>query len=330
MTRTLFARLASFAALALLLPAVAHAQSFQPLTSIPGIAEAAASPNLTAFLNTVYKLCIGVAAVLAVVQILRGGITYMLGDGVTEKREARHHIYMAVFGLVLVLSPAIVFGIIDARILDLQINVGGLAPGELTEVNLTDGTDVGDGTGDGAGGDAFTVGQQVECAMVPSRPNDYFPGAVTEINSPMLTVAFEGNTTEGTPIGTFAVQASVCRARTGATPDPDPEEPAEWRAIATGINLNLTNTDIEPASRRTSAPYTFVVNGGQTFPNQSACESATYSQSAIHSSIKSGAYVCHPDYGASCTERQNYIKSKDTLPAGVLTLTSRTCQAVAN
>lgn len=113
---------------------------FQPLTTIPGIREAAQSQNLAAFLDTLYKLCIGIAAVLAIVQILRGGITYMLGDSVTEKRDAKHHIYMALFGLLLVLSPAIIFGIIDSRILNLNINVSRLAPSAGTGSGNLQGT----------------------------------------------------------------------------------------------------------------------------------------------------------------------------------------------
>jgi len=99
---------------------------FLPLTTLPGVTEAANSVNLSAFLNSIYGICVGAAAVLAVLQIVRGGVTYMLGDSVTEKREARHHIALAVFGLVLVLSPAIVFGIIDPRILNLNVDVTGL------------------------------------------------------------------------------------------------------------------------------------------------------------------------------------------------------------
>lgn len=95
---------------------------FQPLTQIPGIKDVADSSTLPNFLNTLYKLCVGIAAALAVLQIMRGGMTYMLGDSVTEKKEARNLIAMSVVGLLLVLSPAIVFGIIDPRILNLQVD----------------------------------------------------------------------------------------------------------------------------------------------------------------------------------------------------------------
>lgn len=144
-------------------------RSFIPLTSIPGIAEAAGSPDLSAFLNAIYKVCIGAAAVLAVLQIIRGGITYMLGDSITEKREAKHHISLAIFGLVLVLAPALVFGVIDPRILDLKVGVETLKPtndsfnpagaapclnGECQNGNgnTTTGTQTGGGTGGTNGG----------------------------------------------------------------------------------------------------------------------------------------------------------------------------------
>lgn len=121
---------AALCALFMLPGAASAAQSFTPLTSIPGIAEAAQSADLPAFLNNLYRICIGAAGVLAVLQIIRGGITYMLGDSVTEKREARHHIALAVFGLVLVLAPAIVFGVIDPKILNLTVGVSALDSGQ--------------------------------------------------------------------------------------------------------------------------------------------------------------------------------------------------------
>ncbi len=125
----LFALGALLAAPVLVFGAISDEQaSFTPLTSLPGVAEASQQVNLPAFLNSLYRTCVGAAAVLAVLQIVRGGVTYMLGDSVTEKREARHHIALAVFGLVLVLAPALVFGIIDRRILDLSVDVSQLVP----------------------------------------------------------------------------------------------------------------------------------------------------------------------------------------------------------
>lgn len=111
--------------LLLSLPFVAFAQTgdtgFVSLTGIAGLRDSTDAPNLAAFLNQVYKICIGLAAALAVLQIMRAGIMYMGGDSVTEKKEAKNLIAVSIGGLILVLSPVIVFSIINPDILDLKI-----------------------------------------------------------------------------------------------------------------------------------------------------------------------------------------------------------------
>ena len=104
--------------------------TFVPLNSnLPGIngpdgfATSQSIPNL---LNNIYKICIGLAAVLAVFQIMRAGILYMGGDSITEKKEAKSLIGMAVLGLVLVLAPTIIFTIINPDILTLKIGTDSL------------------------------------------------------------------------------------------------------------------------------------------------------------------------------------------------------------
>lgn len=96
--------------------------AFVPLTNIPFINEAGNAGKFQDFLNQVYKICIGLAAALAVLQIVRAGIMYMGGDSVTEKSAARNLIVQSLLGLLLVLSPVIVFTIINPSILSLKIN----------------------------------------------------------------------------------------------------------------------------------------------------------------------------------------------------------------
>lgn len=115
----------------LLLPTLVFAEEtkeFVSLTKIPGLTDITASPNIEIFLNNLYRICIGLAAVIAVLQIIRAGVMYMLGDSFTEKKEAKNLIAMAIFGLVLVLSPVIVFSIINKDILSLKFDVSGLKP----------------------------------------------------------------------------------------------------------------------------------------------------------------------------------------------------------
>lgn len=108
----------------LILPMIVFAQDtgFVPLTRIPLLTETVNQFNLSDFLNNLYRLAIGVAAVIAVLQIMRAGIIYMGGDSVTEKKEAKNLIALSIGGLILVLSPVIVFSIINPEILSLKIN----------------------------------------------------------------------------------------------------------------------------------------------------------------------------------------------------------------
>lgn len=100
---------------------------FVPLTSLPGIDTIKGSPNLPDFLNNIYMIAIGVAAALAVFQIIRAGVYFMLNKGsISEAEQARHLLQMSVLGLLLVLSPVIVFGIINPKILELNFAVDAL------------------------------------------------------------------------------------------------------------------------------------------------------------------------------------------------------------
>ncbi len=97
--------------------------SFVPLTKIPGLTDVAAnSAGLATFFNNLYKYLIGIAAVLAVIEIIWGGLE-MMGESVTKHSKGRERITQAILGLVLVLSPVLVFTIINPSILNLSLNL---------------------------------------------------------------------------------------------------------------------------------------------------------------------------------------------------------------
>lgn len=94
----------------------------------------------------------------------------------------------------------------------------------------------------------FQAGQKVECALVAARPDDRFPGTVTSSrvvddgdpstpSADMVTVAFDGNTAEGNPIGSAEILASLCRVQGAAsTPPgdgttPPTTEPGDWQSF---------------------------------------------------------------------------------------------------
>jgi hypothetical protein len=119
---------------------VDSAYTFVPLTQLPGLDLITQSPNsFSGFLNQIYKILIGVGAVAAVVMIMYAGVQIMISSGSVRTNEAaKSRITNAVLGLVLILSPVIVFGIINPDILNLefdftklesnyqQIDVGGI------------------------------------------------------------------------------------------------------------------------------------------------------------------------------------------------------------
>lgn len=127
-------------------PLIAFAQEkgFVPLTNIQNVKFAGNATDLPAFLNSVYMICIGLAAVIGVLQIMRAGVTWMTAAGSHEKiGDAKNLIRDTIIGLVLVLAPTIVFSIINPDILKLQIRgLDGLGFAERVQQNAETAKDI--------------------------------------------------------------------------------------------------------------------------------------------------------------------------------------------
>lgn len=103
-------------------PADTTSTGFVPLTHFPQIQSLAQSQGFGDFVNTLYKICIGAGAVLAVIMIMVAGVQFMTSRGsVSSNEKAKSHIQNALLGLLLVLAPTIVFGIINPEILHLNL-----------------------------------------------------------------------------------------------------------------------------------------------------------------------------------------------------------------
>ncbi|MHB0865857.1 MAG: hypothetical protein ACYC1Y_03095 [Minisyncoccota bacterium] len=101
---------------------------FTALAPIPGLTDTSAtsvisSTSLANFFNNLYKYLIGLAAVLAVIEIIWGGIEISTKDSVSKQSDGRERITQAILGLILVLSPVLVFSIINPSILNLSLNL---------------------------------------------------------------------------------------------------------------------------------------------------------------------------------------------------------------
>jgi hypothetical protein len=104
----------------------AFAQGFVALAPIPGLTDPGAtsvvnSQGFANFFNNLYKYCIGFSAALAVIMIIWGGLEISTQDSVSKQSNGRERITQAILGLVLVLSPVLVFSIINPRILNLSL-----------------------------------------------------------------------------------------------------------------------------------------------------------------------------------------------------------------
>ena len=106
-------------------PLFVSAQGFVPLAPIPGLTQGATADTagLAQFFNNLYKFAIGMASVLAIIMIIWGGLQYATQDIPGAKQEGKDRILQAILGLILVLSPALVFSIINPSILNLSINL---------------------------------------------------------------------------------------------------------------------------------------------------------------------------------------------------------------
>ena len=108
-----------------LVPHALAQQSFVPLAPIPGLTDIQPTTDgaLASFFNNLYKYLIGLAATLAVIEIIWGGLEISTQDSISKQSEGKKRIQEAITGLVLVLSPALVFSIINPSILDLSLNL---------------------------------------------------------------------------------------------------------------------------------------------------------------------------------------------------------------
>lgn len=116
----------------------ALAQGFVPIAPIANLTtgDVASQAGLANFFNNLYKYLIGLAAILAIIEIIWGGLEIAVNkDSPSKITDSKGRIYNAIFGLLLVLAPAIVFGIINPKILNLSIGLPELPTRPTTSSN---------------------------------------------------------------------------------------------------------------------------------------------------------------------------------------------------
>lgn len=146
------------------IPTFLFAQSFVPLTTIPGITD---FTNASSLVNGIVRIVIVAGALLAVVQIIRGGFIYITTEAVSSKGDAKKLISDALTGLLLILGSVLILTVINPDILNVRFFTN-----ERTRV----GTDV---TGDTAQGDGRVITEVARNTSCPSANSRYtFAGEI--------------------------------------------------------------------------------------------------------------------------------------------------------
>lgn len=121
--------LSSFFLLLVFVPHTLADTGFVPLAPIPGLtdtglidtASGVGPGSFAFFFNNLYKFMLGLAIALAIIEIIWGGLEISTQDSVSKKSDGKQRIYNAIYGLILILSPVLVFSIINPCILNLSI-----------------------------------------------------------------------------------------------------------------------------------------------------------------------------------------------------------------
>src|ERR1035437_595809 len=144
------------------------------------------STSLASYVNLIIKILIGLAAVLAVIMIILGGIQYMGSELISSKEEGKKKITNALIGLVVALGAYLLLFTINPNLLNVNPQIAGTT---LAYTPITPTEIIANRSGTGI------------CAPVNDPSKECYPTK--------LASAFTGTSTSATPFDTIAAQASA-------------------------------------------------------------------------------------------------------------------------
>tara|TARA_Y100000310_G_C20684443_1_gene818059 strand:- start:2362 stop:3255 length:894 start_codon:yes stop_codon:yes gene_type:complete len=108
--------------------APALAESYNLIQTLPGTKSFTRGPNLIeTYLSFVFGVVLGIAAILAVLMIVVGGVRYVLTSvSPSEKENAKKMISNAIFGLLLVLASYLLLQAINPDLVKIQFQLDQL------------------------------------------------------------------------------------------------------------------------------------------------------------------------------------------------------------
>ena len=107
----------------LVLPLKSFALNYQPLEgqAFAQFNNGQPTTDLTSFLAAAFQFGLAIAAALAVIMIVWGGVEYMLSESFTKKDDGKKRIQDAIWGLLLALVSWLILYTINPEILKFKL-----------------------------------------------------------------------------------------------------------------------------------------------------------------------------------------------------------------
>ena len=93
------------------------------LEPLPGMGGTGVGPGVGVYLQSIYKIGLGIAGILAVVMITIGGVMYMTTEAVGGKSDAKNKINNAIIGLILALSSFLLLKTINPAFISSELSL---------------------------------------------------------------------------------------------------------------------------------------------------------------------------------------------------------------
>ena len=102
--------------------------NYQPLAGLPGLEkgknfDTSQECAFGQYLNIIFKLIIGICAVLAMVMIVYGGIEYITGGAVSEKENGKATITNAILGIIIALGSYLLLNTLNPQLLNVCLKL---------------------------------------------------------------------------------------------------------------------------------------------------------------------------------------------------------------
>ena len=94
------------------------------LQPLPGVGQQVST--FSEYIKNIIPFILSLAAVLAVVMIVIGGIQYAISEAIDSKADARDRITQAIFGLLLALLSYLILWTINPQLVNLQLDIKSL------------------------------------------------------------------------------------------------------------------------------------------------------------------------------------------------------------